>query len=177
MSQVLSGLIVFLMASSFASAQRQPPPPPPPPPVVPSQGPFGPSLALKPEVVMQGTADDRVTATAWRATVNAYYLMVPPTSPVPAPSGLASIQVAMELAEMPAGIYVVRLENKGDDLRFELELGPNRPEDCIVFAPKHLQVTKNADASNSFKLPKPLPKGKYAVYITNNQYAWPFEVK
>ena len=97
-----------------------------------------------------------------------------------APDGFRSITLALPLVDVPdGGIYVVRLEEDKEGWAFDSEPERScRPGDkSIVFRPADLQVNKNDDDTYEFVLPGALDPGKYAIAITNNQYAWGFEVQ
>jgi hypothetical protein len=147
-----------------------------------------PTLEFKTEATLKGATT--VTIEALRATQrllglrgmslrNKGKISIPRVMGV-APADLKAVSMSMPLTDVPdGGIYIVRLEEDKEGLAFDSEPERScRPGDkSIVFRPADFKVEKKDGGSYEFALPHPLGAGKYAIAITNNQYAWGFEVK
>jgi hypothetical protein len=148
-----------------------------------------PTLEFKTEATLKG-ATANLTIEALRATQrmlglrgmslrNKGKISIPRVMGV-APTDLKSISMSLPLTDVPdGGIYIVRLEEDKEGWAFDSEPErSSRPGDkSIIFRPSELKVEKKEGGSYEFELPHPLSAGKYAIAITNNQYAWGFEVK
>lgn len=76
------------------------------------------------------------------------------------------------------GFYICSMKKADDKFYFNLSGYGNAPRsEFVAQKPADIQNKKNPDGTFSFTVVKGLEPGRYALYFSDNQYAWPFEVK
>jgi hypothetical protein len=77
------------------------------------------------------------------------------------------------------GFFLCAMKKSGDKFYFNVstDAAGSPKDDFVDIKPGDFESTKNADGSFNYRTTKPLKRGAYALYFSDNQYAWPFIVK
>jgi hypothetical protein len=167
-------LISCLVAAMPAVAQDTPPPP---------------KQALKAELTVQQEGRGPVTLPAKRPEMAAranmwtqekFWRFLFASAQPEVGQGAFTFTAAVDPNDLPGGGFYLCSMKKDDDKVFfnvSSDAAGAPKNDFVVLKPSDLPSTKNPDGTYTFKVSKPLKAGPYALYTSDNQYAWPFVVK
>jgi len=167
-------IFVLLTAPVVFLAQDTPPPP---------------KLAIKAEIKVIVEAKDSIVLPAKRPEMAAraniwsgekfWRFLFPADQPTVPPGSLAFATI-VDPNDLPGGgFYLCALKKDVDKVYFNVstDAGGSPKGDFTWAKPGDFQVAKNPDGTFAYKLSKPMKPGVYALYLGDNQYAWPFVVK
>lgn len=96
------------------------------------------------------------------------------------PASPLTFSTVVDPNDLPGGgFFLCVMKKDGDKFYFNVSSdAAGSPKDDFVEAkPAAIQSVKNPDGSFTYKITKALKPGAYALYFSDNQYAWPFIVK
>lgn len=132
------------------------------------------------EAIVLAAKRPEMAARANMWTQEKFWRLLFPANQPEVPAGSFSFSTTVDPNELPGGgFYVCKMKKDDDRLYFNTssDAAGAPKDDFVLLKPSELQSSKGPDGTFTFKATKPLKAGPYAVYTSDNQYAWPFIAK